>query len=68
MNNSSILPKANPMELSWDNVVIDATIPNPNKGKNNTAPKTIEKTIIKNSKGILRPGTFTALIGPSGNY
>lgn len=65
INNSGILPKSNPMELSWQNVSINATIPNPDN--KNKIKKTLEKNIIQNSEGILRPGTFTALIGPSGN-
>lgn len=69
MPSTSELYQALPMELSWDTVNIIAKIDDPEKAKTakrcEKIPK-IDKYIITNSEGILRPGTFTALMGPSG--
>lgn len=60
--------KFNPIELYWENLYIKATSYE-SKRKFLSYGKSIkkEKFIIKDCKGVARPGSFTAILGPSGS-
>jgi ABC-type multidrug transport system ATPase subunit len=56
----------NPIEVYWENITIIATI---KKRKYRLLPCCKEittKVILDECTGIIRPGTFTAILGPSG--
>ena len=57
--------KINPIELYWENLFIYASFIEKKKCRPFSKTKK-EKCIIKDVKGIARPGTFTAILGPSG--
>lgn len=60
--------KFNPIELYWENLYIKATTFHKKK-KFLSCGKLIkqEKIIIRDCKGVAKPGTFTAILGPSGS-
>lgn len=65
---SKAIEIANPIELTWRNLNIDAFVKKQVKdetGKKKTI--TERRQILKNLSGTLKPGQFTAILGPSGN-
>ncbi len=57
--------KFNPIELYWENINIKATKYEKTKFCGKKIKK--EKLIIKDCKGIAKPGSFTSIMGPSGS-
>ena len=56
----------NPIELFWENLTIFATYKEKKKRCPPCSGVMKTKMILNNVTGIARPGTFTAIIGPSG--
>ncbi len=58
-----------PIEIYWENLTITAAINKKERIKGCKFKKWVEnKVILDNTKGILRPGSFTAILGPSGKF
>ena len=57
----------NPIELYWENLSIIATYKAKKKGFPPCSSVMKSKLILDNVTGIARPGTFTAILGPSGS-
>lgn len=57
---------SNPIELYWEKLDIKVDYYTKKIGTKSGYYKK-EKFIIKDSKGVLKPGTFTAILGPSGS-
>lgn len=56
-----------PIELYWENLYINAIYTEQKRRCWPCSSIKKEKCIIKDCKGVARPGTFTAILGPSGN-
>lgn len=64
---SKAIEIANPIELTWKNLNIDAFVNKPVKDANGKTKTIVERrAILKNLSGTLKPGNFTAILGPSG--
>ena len=63
-SSSFILDDSQQMELMWDQVNVRTMKP---KKKLFQKQQTEQKLILKDLKGIVRPGQFTAILGPSGS-
>jgi len=60
--------KFNPIEIYWENITVIAAI---KKRKVRFLPcfhETSNKVILDSCTGIAKPGSFTAILGPSGLF
>lgn len=53
--------------MFWDNLTITAAINRKEKIDGRTVKWIENKKIVDSSRGMLSPGTFTAILGPSGS-
>ena len=55
-----------PIELYWENITITASIKERKYRLLPCCTNTTKKVILDQCTGIVKPGTFTAIMGPSG--
>jgi len=60
--------KPNPIEIIWKNLKVDVQIKKKimKSGKNKTVAD--RRHILNNISGCIKPGEFTAILGPSGIF
>ena len=63
-----ISQKFNPIEVYWENISVVATIKKRRFRLLPCCTTESNKVILDQCTGIARPGTFTAILGPSGIY
>jgi hypothetical protein len=54
------------MELAWNELTISAAIQVPKTQNGKKVSVTEHKVLLNRLKGVMRPGHFTAIMGPSG--
>ena len=61
--------KFSPIELYWENLTIIATVKEREKKRCLACSGVVKNKVLLNDvTGIARPGTFTAILGPSGHF
>lgn len=63
-----IAQKFNPIEIYWENIMVVATIEQRRWRHIPCCAAKTTKVIIDQCTGITKPGTFTAIMGPSGIF